>query len=140
MARRRPDPPRVPAERVCARCGRPFAWRKKWARVWDRVKYCSERCRRERSGPDDVRIEACVARRLDACKGSLCPSQVGRELWPDEWRARMERVRSVGRRLEAQERIIWTQGGRRVEPATARGPVRFARGEGFGRWPIGEGR
>jgi hypothetical protein len=24
---------------------RPFAWRKKWAKVWDEVKYCSERCR-----------------------------------------------------------------------------------------------
>ena len=26
-------------------CGRPFAWRKKWAKVWDEVKYCSDRCR-----------------------------------------------------------------------------------------------
>ena len=29
----------------CAACGRPFAWRKKWARDWDNVKYCSDRCR-----------------------------------------------------------------------------------------------
>ncbi|WP_410482517.1 DUF2256 domain-containing protein [Ralstonia flatus] len=28
-------------------CGLPFTWRKKWARDWDAVKYCSERCRRE---------------------------------------------------------------------------------------------
>ena len=33
--------------KVCAGCGRPFAWRKKWERVWDEVRYCSERCRRE---------------------------------------------------------------------------------------------
>ncbi|MDX2237587.1 MAG: DUF2256 domain-containing protein, partial [Hyphomonadaceae bacterium] len=26
-------------------CGRPFAWRKKWARDWEAVKYCSDRCR-----------------------------------------------------------------------------------------------
>ncbi|WP_299753016.1 DUF2256 domain-containing protein [uncultured Boseongicola sp.] len=32
--------------KVCATCGRPFEWRKKWAKVWDEVKYCSERCRR----------------------------------------------------------------------------------------------
>ena len=32
----------------CATCGLPFAWRKKWAKVWDEVKYCSDRCRRER--------------------------------------------------------------------------------------------
>jgi hypothetical protein len=30
--------------KVCVRCGRPFAWRKKWARVWPEVKYCSRRC------------------------------------------------------------------------------------------------
>ena len=30
----------------CPVCGRPFAWRKKWEKVWDEVKYCSERCRR----------------------------------------------------------------------------------------------
>ncbi|MBK1655875.1 DUF2256 domain-containing protein [Allochromatium vinosum] len=32
--------------KLCVRCGRPFVWRKKWARDWDQVKYCSERCRR----------------------------------------------------------------------------------------------
>lgn len=30
----------------CAHCALPFAWRKKWERDWDQVKYCSERCRR----------------------------------------------------------------------------------------------
>ena len=31
--------------KTCATCGRPFAWRKKWEKVWDEVKYCSDRCR-----------------------------------------------------------------------------------------------
>ncbi len=31
--------------KTCAACGRPFAWRKKWAKVWDEVRYCSDRCR-----------------------------------------------------------------------------------------------
>jgi len=34
--------------KVCAACGRPFSWRKKWQAVWDEVKYCSDRCRSER--------------------------------------------------------------------------------------------
>ena len=34
----------------CAVCGRPFNWRKTWARVWDEVKYCSDRCRAEKTG------------------------------------------------------------------------------------------
>jgi hypothetical protein len=39
-------------EKTCATCGRPFAWRKKWAENWDEVKYCSERCRRNRPKAD----------------------------------------------------------------------------------------
>jgi hypothetical protein len=29
----------------CVACGLPFTWRKKWEKVWDEVKYCSDRCR-----------------------------------------------------------------------------------------------
>jgi hypothetical protein len=36
-------------EKPCAVCGRPFAWRKKWAKVWDEVRYCSDACRGRRS-------------------------------------------------------------------------------------------
>ncbi|MEX0339742.1 MAG: DUF2256 domain-containing protein [Arenibacterium sp.] len=35
--------------KICLVCARPFTWRKKWARDWHQVKYCSERCRRERT-------------------------------------------------------------------------------------------
>lgn len=35
--------------KLCPVCLRPFVWRKKWGRVWDEVRYCSERCRRNRS-------------------------------------------------------------------------------------------
>jgi hypothetical protein len=33
------------APRICAACGRPFEWRKKWARDWDNVRWCSDACR-----------------------------------------------------------------------------------------------
>jgi hypothetical protein len=33
--------------KICAACGRPFAWRKKWALVWNEVKYCSDACRKK---------------------------------------------------------------------------------------------
>ncbi|MEY2882944.1 MAG: hypothetical protein RL490_668 [Pseudomonadota bacterium] len=32
-------------QKPCAACGRPFSWRKKWARDWDNVRYCSDACR-----------------------------------------------------------------------------------------------
>ncbi len=35
----------------CAACGRTMTWRKAWARNWESVRYCSERCRRTRPAP-----------------------------------------------------------------------------------------
>lgn len=34
--------------KICAACGRPFTWRKKWARDWEQVRYCSDKCRATR--------------------------------------------------------------------------------------------
>ncbi len=39
--------------KTCMRCGRAFAWRRKWSACWEEVKYCSERCRRTRSPSSD---------------------------------------------------------------------------------------
>jgi hypothetical protein len=32
-------------EKICAACGRPFVWRRKWAKSWEEVRYCSDACR-----------------------------------------------------------------------------------------------
>ena len=45
MAHRKPHLP----EKICLVCQRPFAWRKKWEKVWDEVRYCSDACRGRRS-------------------------------------------------------------------------------------------
>ncbi|MCK5503353.1 DUF2256 domain-containing protein [Tritonibacter mobilis] len=42
--RKKSDLPR----KICAHCQRPFTWRRKWAKIWDEVRYCSERCKRAR--------------------------------------------------------------------------------------------
>ncbi|OXE98207.1 DUF2256 domain-containing protein [Flavobacterium araucananum] len=31
--------------KICIVCQRPFAWRKKWEKIWNEVKYCSDKCR-----------------------------------------------------------------------------------------------
>ncbi len=41
MAHKKPSLP----TKVCAACGRPFAWRKKWEKTWDQVRFCSDACR-----------------------------------------------------------------------------------------------
>lgn len=35
--------------KICSICGRPFTWRKKWQTVWDDVKYCSDKCRKNKT-------------------------------------------------------------------------------------------
>ena len=40
--------PHLPTK-ICPVCQRPFAWRKKWELVWDAVRYCSERCLRQKA-------------------------------------------------------------------------------------------
>ncbi|HAL71474.1 MAG TPA: DUF2256 domain-containing protein [Verrucomicrobiales bacterium] len=34
--------------KLCSVCQRPFAWRKKWEKVWNEVRYCGEACRRKK--------------------------------------------------------------------------------------------
>jgi hypothetical protein len=35
-------------QKICATCKRPFSWRKKWEKVWEAVKYCSDACRKKK--------------------------------------------------------------------------------------------
>jgi len=35
--------------KICACCQLPFAWRKKWEKNWNEVKYCSDRCRNKKT-------------------------------------------------------------------------------------------
>jgi len=32
-------------QKTCVICGHPLYWRKKWSKVWNEVKYCSDKCR-----------------------------------------------------------------------------------------------
>ena len=38
-------------QKTCMVCGRPFTWRKKWEKVWEEVKYCSEACKKNKTKP-----------------------------------------------------------------------------------------
>ncbi len=41
-------------QKTCVVCLRPFVWRKKWQHCWEEVRYCSERCRRQRQAADST--------------------------------------------------------------------------------------
>jgi len=36
-------------KKICLVCKRPFSWRKKWKNNWNEVKYCSQKCRRNKT-------------------------------------------------------------------------------------------
>jgi hypothetical protein len=116
----------IEQRRVCAVCGREIEWRKKWARDWENVKYCSDACRgRRQDATRDPLQQAMVELLRQRAQGAtVCPSEVARLVAGDEWRGRMEDVRAAARLLEAQGLVEITQAGRVVDPSTARGPVR----------------
>ncbi|NDA09209.1 MAG: DUF2256 domain-containing protein [Alphaproteobacteria bacterium] len=36
--------------KTCLACGLDFNWRKKWARDWDNIRFCSKRCKTNGQG------------------------------------------------------------------------------------------
>jgi hypothetical protein len=119
----------VTAEKPCRTCGRTITWRKKWARDWDDVQYCSDACRRSTPGPTDAALERSVLELLDArARGAtVCPSEAARAVGGDDWRPLMEPARAAARRLVARGEVEITQGGRVVDDSTAKGPIRIRR-------------
>ena len=112
----------------CLVCGRTIEWRKKWERDWDQVRYCSDRCRRQKLTHVDVQLEATILDLL-ASRGrgkTICPSEAARVLASDDdWRSLMEPSRMAARRLVNQGEVVITQKGHVVDPSTAKGPIRI---------------
>ena len=117
--------------KVCASCGRTMEWRKSWAKNWDEVKYCSDKCRSAKPKETERELEVVILQLL-AERGAgktICPSEAARAVVGSEegaaWEALMEPARAAARRLVAEGRIVITQGGRVVDGSTAKGPIRL---------------
>jgi len=109
-----------------------MVWRKAWARTWPEVRYCSQACRARGVRPVDVALEQAIIDLLEgrARTASICPSEAARRVSeaagsPDQWRPLMEPARRAARRLVVAGRVEITQGGRVVDPSTARGAIRI---------------
>ena len=113
----------------CTLCGRIIAWRKKWERDWDQVKFCSDACRRASKSNDQQTVaralEQAILALLAERPSTICPSEAARRVRPDDWRDWMEPARQAARRLVEQRRIEITQSGRVVDPSAAKGPIRL---------------
>ncbi len=127
MAQRGGQSERPPsdAEKPCVTCGRRITWRRKWARDWAQVKYCSDACRRGVDGQGKALEQAILDLLQARSRGaSICPSEAARTVGGEGWRDLMEPARRAARRLVASGVVVITQGGRIVDPSTARGPIR----------------
>jgi hypothetical protein len=120
-----PRPP-TPPPKLCQRCGRRIDWRPRWAASWEQVRWCGERCRRTRLSDEDEQLAQAILGllRARARQATICPSEAARSVNPDGWRALMEPARQAARRLVGCGLVEITQGGRVVDPSTARGPIR----------------
>lgn len=105
-------------EKVCETCGRRFSWRKKWARDWESVRYCSKRCRGSRGSSANL-----DAQLLDVLTGfsgrgwiALTPTAVGMAVAD-------EPLRQAARRLAEQGSVELGRRGRVVDPTAARGAI-----------------
>jgi|GEM_PF-832147 len=56
---------------------------------------------------------------------TICPSEVARALWPEDWRDHMETVRVAANNLAAQHRLIITQKGQPIDMRNVHGPIRL---------------
>ena len=131
--------------KTCAACGRGIAWRKKWERDWESVKFCSDACRARRpSGKagrqdqaQDQALEQAILRLLGE-RGrdkTICPSEAARSVAsktsasatpePGIWQPLMEPARAAARRLVASGEILITQNGHTIDPSTVKGPIRL---------------
>jgi hypothetical protein len=118
----------IRVERICTVCGRSISWRRKWARDWEAIKYCSDACRKRGLSARDRHIEQTILDLLEqrTADASICPSEAARQLAVgDDWRPLMEPVRMAARRLQRAGRIDITQKGRIVDPDRAKGPIRL---------------
>ncbi|MEX0767339.1 MAG: DUF2256 and DUF3253 domain-containing protein [Microthrixaceae bacterium] len=113
--------------KICASCGRVMLWRKKWERSWAEVRHCSSRCRSRGVRAVDIQLEEAIQELLAirASGATICPSEAARSVAGEEWRPLMEPARAAARRLQANGRAVILQGGRPVDPSTAKGPIRI---------------
>jgi hypothetical protein len=109
--------------KLCHSCGRSFDYRKKWAKNWDEIKYCSDECKKNKNKFDySNNILELLKQRADG--KTICPSEV----LPFEQKTDavyMEHVRRSARLLAAENKIEITQSGKVIDATNFKGPIRL---------------
>ncbi len=102
-------------------CGRVITWRKKWARDWGQVRFCSDGCRRRGRGADDEQLDSALRSALERTRSVTDVALIGAT------GADREAVRRAARRLTARGEVQIVQQGHVVDPSTAKGAFEVRR-------------
>lgn len=124
----------TPPPKTCVSCGRRIEWRKKWERDWDQVRYCSTSCRRRGVTEVDSALERAILSLLRSGprSGTVSPSDAARAVSGTDATTGSEAdlaepARRAARRLVQSGQAQILQGGRVVDPSTAKGPFLIRR-------------
>lgn len=58
---------------------------------------------------------------------TFCPSDIARNLYPDQWRDKMELIRTIAQELADQGHVRITQKGEEVSIESVKGPIRIGK-------------
>jgi hypothetical protein len=56
---------------------------------------------------------------------TICPSEVARAMFPEDWRKHMDDVRRAALHLQQNKKVLITQKGRSITGTELKGPVRI---------------
>lgn len=56
---------------------------------------------------------------------TICPSEVARAMFGENWRSKMQIVRDAAFDLAAKNQVTVTQKGKKVAPESLKGPIRI---------------
>jgi hypothetical protein len=107
----------------CESCGRIIEYRKKWEKDWNKVKYCSDECRKNKN-KFDYQDAILKLLKMRGKEKTICPSEVLNGI-DKQNKILMEHVRRSARLLAHQNKIIITQKNKIVDPSDFKGPIRL---------------
>ena len=107
----------------CQSCGRDFDYRKKRAKNWNEIKYCSDECRKNKN-KFDFKNQIIDLLNIRGQMKTICPSEVLHNNDKSN-SVLMEHVRRSARILASENKIEILQGGKNVEPTQFKGPIRL---------------
>jgi len=90
------------------------------------MKYCSGLCQKLKLDKKDGDLEAFILKRLgDLRTTNICPSQLTREYFGEDWKSNHQRVISASRRLKLRKKIEILQKKKTVSSLNFKGPIRI---------------